>query len=274
MDKKNRRHRTRYNRSKSIFFFVILLLSSITYTAHSQEPPPTPDQVGISEKLGEPVPMDMVFYDEYGKSITLGELIGDKPTVISIVYYRCPGLCSPLLSGLADVVNKVDLEPGDDFNVITISMDPSEDYHMASEKKKNYIASMTRNVDFNDWRFLTADSVNAKRITEVVGWNYQKQGNDFMHGAAITVVSPEGKIVRYLFGTDYNVFDFKMALIEASEGRVGASIAKVLQVCFSYDPDGRRYTLDITRITGGMVLFFIGVFVVVFLVKKKKTVQT
>ena len=269
----NRNPVIRINRSKKLFFFVhlFLLICISAYPVYSQEPPPTANDVGIDEKLGETVPMDMVFFDEYGKAVTLGELIGGKPTIISIVYYRCPGLCSPLLTGLTDVVNKVDLEPGDDFNVLTISMDHTEDYHLAAEKKKNYIASMDRTMDFNDWKFLTADSVNAKRITEVVGWKYIKEGKDFRHGAALTVVSPEGKIVRYLFGTDYNVFDFKMAIIEASEGRVGASIAKVLEICFSYDPEGRKYTLNVTRISGGIVIFLIGIFAVVFLVKKKKS---
>lgn len=269
----NSNPKLRSNLSKALIFFVHLFLfvSLFTYHSYAQEETPTANDVGIDEKLGEMVPMDMVFYDEYGKSTTLGELIGGKPTIISIVYYRCPGLCSPLLTGLTDVVNKVDLEPGDDFNVLTISMDPTEDYHLAAEKKKNYLASMDRTMDFNDWRFLTADSVNAKRITDVVGWRYQKQGKDFMHGAALTVVSPDGKIVRYLFGTEYNVFDLKMALLEASEGRVGTSIAKVLQICFTYDPDGRKYTLNITRISGGIVIFLLGIFAVVFLVKKKKS---
>jgi protein SCO1/2 len=272
----NRNPKVRINQSRVLLFFVHLfvVLSLFVYPGYSQETSPTAGDVGIDEKLGETVPMDMLFFDEYGKAITLGELIGGKPTIISIVYYRCPGICSPLLTGLTDVVNKVDLEPGDDFNVLTISMDHTEDYHLAAEKKKNYIASMDRTMDFNDWRFLTADSVNAKRVTDVIGWRYQPQGKDFMHGAALTVVSPEGKIVRYLFGTEYNVFDLKMAILEASEGRVGTSIAKVLQICFSYDPDGRKYTLNITRISGGIVIFLIGIFAVVFLVKKKKTVQT
>lgn len=257
---------------EKIGFLVVLslLLFLFISPATGQETPPTPQEVGIDEKLGETLPMDMIFYDEYGKAVTLGEMVGGKPTVISIVYYRCPGLCSPLLSGLADVVDKVDLEPGDDFNVITISMDHTEDYHLASEKKKNYLAAVTRPMDFNDWRFLTADSVNSKRITDAVGWNYQKQGKDFLHGAALTMVSPEGKIVRYLFGTDYNVFDFKMATIEASEGRIGATIAKVMQICYSYDPEGRSYTLNVTRISGSIVILLLGVFSVVFLVKKKK----
>ncbi|HLT23611.1 MAG TPA: SCO family protein [Ignavibacteria bacterium] len=258
--------------NRTIGFLAVLNLFLFLFiaTSYAQETPPTPQEVGIDEKLGETMSMDMVFYDEYGKGVTLGEMVDGKPTVISIVYYRCPGLCSPLLTGLVDVVDKVDLEPGEEFNVITISMDHTEDYHLASEKKKNYLASITRPMDFNDWRFLTADSINSRRITDAIGWNYKQEGKDFLHGAALTMVSPEGKIVRYLFGTDYNVFDFKMAVLEASEGRIGATIAKVMQICYSYDPEGRSYTLNVTRVSGSIVIFLLGIFAVVFLVKRKK----
>ena len=272
MQPTNRQPKIRISLRKTFLIFVhLFLFAVIAYPVHAED---EPKPIGIDEKLGETVPMDLTFYDEYGKTITLGELIDGKPTIISIVYYRCPGLCSPLLVGLADVVDKVDLEPGKDFNVLTFSMDPREDYLLAAEKKKNYLHSMTREMPETSWRFLTGDSVNANRITEVVGWNYEKQGDDFMHGASIVVVSPEGKIARYLYGTEYLAFDLKMAIIEASEGKVGPTISKLMQICFSYDPEGRGYVLDVTRISGGIVIFLIGVFAVIFLVKKKKSPET
>lgn len=270
MQQTNRQPKIRISLKKTFLIFVHLILAVVlTYPVSAQEE--EPKEIGIDEKLGEMIPMDMTFYDEYGKTVTLGELIDGKPTIISIVYYRCPGLCSPLLVGLADVVDKVDLEPGQDFNVLTFSMDPREDHILAAEKKKNYLHSITRELPETSWRFLTGDSMNANRITEVVGWNYEKQGEDFMHGASIVVVSPEGKIARYLYGTQYLAFDLKMALIEASEGKVGPTISKLMQICFSYDPEGRGYVLDVTRVSGGIIIFLIGVFAVIFLVKKKNT---
>jgi protein SCO1/2 len=226
-------------------------------------------EVGIEEKLGEYVPLDISFFDEHGKTIQLKEIVNGKPTIIAIVYYRCPGICSPLLTGLAEVIDELDIEPLQDFNVITVSFDHNEGYIMASEKKKNYFNTMKKKLPYDAWRFLTADSINVIRLTDAVGWRFIPQGNDFMHGAAITVISPEGKIARYLYGTEFLPFDTKMAIVEASEGRVGSTITKVLEFCFSYDPEGRGYALNITRIAGAGVIFFIIIFVVFISIKKK-----
>lgn len=235
---------------------------------------PSPSDVGVDEKLGDLVPLNITFNDEYGKAINLGQLINGKPTIVSLVYYRCPGICSPIMNGMAEVMDKLDMESGKDYNVVTISFDPREDYLMASEKKKNYLASFkNKSVDENTWRFLTADSSNIEKICKALGWKYIKQGDDFAHGAAIMVLSPEGKVVRYLYGVDYLPFDFKMALTEASEGRTGATISKLMKLCFSYDPEGRKYVLDFTRISGGIVLLFMSIFVVYLVVKRKKSVS-
>ncbi len=246
--------------------FILTALISPVFTYADDKPN---IEVGIDEKLGEFVPLDIPFYDEYGKTIQLKDIVNGKPTIIAIVYYRCPGICSPLLAGLAEVIDELDLEPIQDFNVMTVSFDHREGYIMASEKKKNYYSSMKKKIPFEAWRFLTADSINVVRLTNAVGWRFIPQGNDFMHGAAIIVISPEGKIARYLYGTEFLPFDTKMALVEASEGRVGSTITKVMEFCFSYDPEGRGYALNITRITGAGVIFFIIVFVAFISIKKK-----
>jgi len=246
--------------------FILTALISPVFTYADDKPN---IEVGIDEKLGEFVPLDIPFYDEYGKTIQLKDIVNGKPTIIAIVYYRCPGICSPLLAGLAEVIDELDLEPIQDFNVMTVSFDHREGYIMASEKKKNYYSSMKKKIPFEAWRFLTADSINVVRLTDAVGWRFIPQGNDFMHGAAIIVISPEGKIARYLYGTEFLPFDTKMALVEASEGRVGSTITKVMEFCFSYDPEGRGYALNITRITGAGVIFFIIVFVAFISIKKK-----
>ncbi|HRE39840.1 MAG TPA: SCO family protein [Ignavibacteria bacterium] len=256
------------------FYFYILTFLFIANFSFANNDEPSPSDVGVDEKLGEMVPLNITFNDEYGKAVNLGELINGKPTVVSLVYYRCPGICSPIMSGMADVIDKLDMESGKDYNVITISFDPREDYLMASEKKKNYLASFeNKTTNENTWRFLTADSSNIAKICNALGWKYIKQGDDFAHGAAIMVLSPEGKVVRYLYGVEYLPFDFKMALTEASEGRTGATISKLMKLCFSYDPEGRKYVLDFTRISGGIVLLFMSVFVLYLVVKRKKSVS-
>lgn len=248
-------------------FYILFLFASINFVLADE---PSPSDVGVVEKLGEVVPSDITFFDEYGKPVTMGQLQNGKPTVVAMVYYRCPGICSPLMNGVAEVVDMVDLIPGKDYNVVTISFDPSEDYILANDKKRNYLASMNNPIDENAWRFLTSDSNNIARISNALGWKYVKQGNDYAHGAAIMVLSPDGKIARYLYGIEYNPFDFKMALTEASQGRTGATIAKLMQLCYSYDPVGRTYVLDVTRISGAVILFLLGIFILVFIIRKKK----
>ncbi|MBN1634189.1 MAG: SCO family protein [Ignavibacteria bacterium] len=255
------------NTGKILLPVLFLLIFSIPIFSQTPEPP----DVGVDEKLGLNVPLDIKFYDEYGKTATLAELTKGKPTIISLVYYRCPGICSPLMSGLGAVLDEIDLETGKDFNTLTISFDPSEDYILAAEKKKNYFATFRKRAISEDaWRFLTADSINVKRITEAIGFKYIKQDNDFVHSGVLTVISPEGKITRYLYGIDFLPFDVKMALIEASQGKVGTTIAKIVKMCYSYDPEGRKYTLNVTRIAGASILFAISIFAIVLFITKKK----
>lgn len=252
-----------------IYILSFFVLNNFAF-ANNEEP--SPSDVGVDEKLGEMVPLNITFSDEYGKPVNLGQLINGKPTVVSLVYYRCPGICSPIMNGMSEVIDRLDMEAGKDYNVVTISFDPREDYLMASEKKKNYLASFkNKQVDENTWRFLTGDSSNIAKICNALGWKYIKQGDDFAHGAAIMILSPEGKLVRYLYGVEYLPFDFKMALTEASEGRTGATISKLMKLCFSYDPEGRKYVLDFTRVSGGIVLLLMSVFVVYLVVKRKKS---
>lgn len=246
---------------------ILLFVSAIVVSARSEDT--SKFDVGIDEKLGETIPLDLSFLDEYGKPVTLRSLF-TKPTLLTLVYYRCPGICSPLLTGVSEVVDRMDMEAGKDFNIVTISFSPKEDYIMASGKKKNYIDLMKKKIPDASWRFLTGDSASIAKITDAVGFRYQKQGDDYMHGAVVTVLSPEGKISRYLYGTDYLPLDVKLALTEAAEGKSVPAINKLLKLCYSYDPDGRKYVLNFTRIVGGIMIFLIAGFVLVLTMKKKK----
>jgi len=229
----------------------------------------TQQQVGIDEKLGETIPLDLSFLDENGKPVTLRSLV-NKPTLLTLVYYRCPGICSPLMNGVSSVVDKLDMEAGKDFNIVTISFNPREDYLMAQGKKRNYLDNMKKRIPEDSWKFLTGDSISIAKITDAVGFRYQRQGEDYMHGAVLTVLSPDGKIARYLYGTDFLPLDIKLALNEASEGKSSPAINKLLKICYSYDPAGRTYVLNFTRIVGGGMLIVIAGFVLILTLKKKK----
>lgn len=251
---------------------LVSLLNVIVVKADESNTGNPKKEVGIDEKTGQTVPLDdIVLFDEKGEPKPLKDFVNGKPTIISLIYFRCPGICSPLTNGLADVIDKVDLQPGKDFNVISVSFNPDETYVMGTEKKENYYKMMTREMPPNAWQFLTADSANIEKICDALGFYAKKEGNDWVHGASIMAVAPDGKITRYLFGTDYNPFDFKLAILEASQGRTGTSIAKIVQFCFSYSPDAKKYVLNVTRVAGGGVLFLLIIFSSILFLKKKKT---
>jgi protein SCO1 len=225
--------------------------------------------VGIDEQLGKMIPLDLKFQTSEGETVALKDVI-TKPTIIALVYYECPGLCSPMQSELAWTIDKLQLEPGKDFQVISLSFDSHETPEIAKKWKRSYLQTIKRKFDPKDWLFLTGDSASIKTLTDVCGFYYKPADKDFIHAATVITISPEGKICRYLFGTEFNPFDMKMALLEAGSGKSNPTIAKVLRLCFSYDPSGDKYTLNVTRITGGITLLGAGIFLAIMLFKKKK----
>ncbi|MCX8010325.1 MAG: SCO family protein, partial [Ignavibacteria bacterium] len=177
---------------------------------------------------------------------------------------------SPLLTEVTDMVKKINLEPGKDYKILTISFDDSEKPELAAKKKKNYLKLLGKSIPDDSWKFLTGDNSSIQAFTDAVGYKFKKKEEEFVHPAALIMLSPEGKITRYLYGTKYLPFDIKMALIEAGEGKVGPTINRFLNYCFNYDPQGRTYALNITRVVGAGMLFLIAVFVVFLVAKPKK----
>lgn len=226
--------------------------------------------IGIVEHLGEYFPEGVKLINENLDTIDLLGLI-DKPTVINFVYYRCPGICSPLMTGIAEVVEKSDLVLGEDYQILTISFDPSETIDLGSRKKKNYFAMLSdKDAAEKGWLFFTSDSASIAKGTNATGFKYKKTGNDFLHAASVCVIAPDGKIVRYLNGIYFLPFEWKMSLIDAAKGDIGPSFNKVLQFCYAYDPEGQSYVLNITRVMGAMIIFIALIFLTILLVKSKK----
>jgi protein SCO1/2 len=229
------------------------------------------ERVGIFEKLDTLIPPGAMFYTEEGELVSLVSLI-DKPTVIVPVYYTCPGICSPLLDGVADVITKMDMELGKDYQVITVSFSPEETPALARDKKVNYVQQVKKEIDESAWMWLTGDSTNIYMLTNSIGYHFIRQGNDFIHAAAIIAVSPESKVTRYLYGTYFLPFDLKMAMVEASAGRSGPAINKLLNYCFSYDPAGKTYVFNITKVTATLILFIVGLFFIYLILTRRKRI--
>lgn len=227
-------------------------------------------EVGIVEKLGQKIPLELSFTNSEGKKVTLGELI-NKPTILSFVYYHCPGICSPLTIGLSEVIDKTNLQPGKDYQLITISMDPGETYDKAKTWRDNHIGGLDKKIPYDAWQFLVGDTQSVKKITDAIGFYYKYDGKkDFIHAGAIYSIAPDGTIIRYLFGTEFNPFDFKMAILEASKGTPMPTVNKLLEYCYSYDPEGRSYVFNFTKVIGTVMLLILGLFFAFLVITSRK----
>jgi protein SCO1/2 len=168
------------------------------------------------------------------------------------------------------IVEKMDLEIGKDYQIFTLSFDHTEKPELAAEKKENYLREIKKTVNPKGWRFFTGDSINIHRLTDAAGFYYQRSGRDWIHAASLIVLSPQGKITRYLYGIQHLPFDVKMAVIEASEGHATPTIAKVLKFCYSYDPEGRKYTFNFIHVSGILIVGLVGIFIGVFVIRPKR----
>jgi protein SCO1/2 len=256
---------------KTLFSFLIIFLVFVSVSLANDS-----IEIGVDEKLGNNIPLDITFNDENGNAVTLRELI-DGPTVLALVYYDCPGICNPLMFELANVMNKSDLEPGYDYKVVAISIDEFETPEKAASKKNEMLSGFDKEVPPDSWRFLTGSKENIKKVTSSAGFYFKREGNELRHAGTLIFVDTDGKICRYLFpgytekhGYGILPFDFKMAVIETSESKVTPTVARFLRFCFSYDPEGQKYALNFTRIFGVAILLFAGIFILIIKLKPKK----
>jgi protein SCO1/2 len=234
-----------------------LLLLLLTLSAlHSGE------QLGVNEKLGQMVPLDLTFIDEKSNRVTLKEMMDGKPTILTLNYFRCAGICTPQLDDLSRTLRKLDLAENTDYKVLTISFAEDETPALAAAKRKNHLHAIQRDYVQDAWHFLIGENNSSAVLASKVGFVYEKTVSpagvvDYIHPAALIILSPEGKITRYLNGIDQLPFDVKMALVEASEGRVGPTIAKTLLYCFAYDPVGKKYIFVWEKVAATVMLIIV-----------------
>jgi protein SCO1/2 len=242
---------------KGIRIFVLLICCSSAYAITNEA---DIKGVGIDEKLGSTIPLDLAFRDEQNKPVKLRDFFRDeKPVILTLNYYECPLLCTYVLNGVLDVVNKLDsLSLGRDFRIVTISFNPSETPELARKKAANYLKEL-KNVQPSqkDWHFLTGDEENISRITQAVGFRYKKDGDQFAHPSVVVILTPRGEISRYFYGIQYEPKDLRLALLEASQGEIGSSkiLNQILLYCYHFDPVGKRYALQALNVVkaGGVV---------------------
>jgi protein SCO1 len=260
----------RYYRRWPVVILILFLMGGAMTFLHAQAA--SKANVGIDEKLGAQVALDAQLKDENGNIVTLRQLI-DKPTILTLNYFRCAGICTPLLNGLQNSLNIIELEPGKQFQVITISFDPTDTPDIARQKRINYLGQMTRPFPPGAWRFLTGEAQNTKMVTDSVGFGFVSDGDQFIHAGAIMILTPQGKVSRYFYGISFLPADLKMAILEAARGLTNPTIARVLSFCYSYDPQQDAYVFSITRVVGAVMLIIVGIFVILLIrerIKAKK----
>jgi protein SCO1/2 len=250
------------------FFFALVLISA---SAFGHESSAIKADIALVEQLGQSIPSHAEFLDERGQHINLKNFI-NKPTIIAPVYLGCTHECPLLLSGLADVLGKMDLAaPGKDFQVITLSFDHNDTPKIAAEKKINYFKLINKPFPQEAWRFMTGTETNIRNFTDSIGFKFQRDSDhDFSHPVTIVIISPTGKIIRYFDGIHFLPFEITMAINEAAENRVGSPMRNVLMYCFSYDPLKKTYVFNILKITGTVMVLFVGSFLAYLLLSTKK----
>jgi protein SCO1/2 len=206
--------------------------------------------IGFDQNLGAQLPLDLVFRDERGADVRLGDLFRGRPVVLSIVYYECPMLCTLVLNGLVSALKPVNLVPGRDYDVIAVSFDPRETAALAAAKKKVYLERFGKATPETAWSFLTGDPASIDGLTKAVGFRYawDEKTNQFAHPSGVVVATPDGRIARYLFGVEYVPKDMRLALVEASEGKVGGFADQILLFCYKYDPTRGRYSAAVINL--------------------------
>ena len=217
-------------------------------------------KVGVSQHLNRMLPLDATFVDEAGRTVRLGEYFGKKPALLSLVYFNCPMLCSEELDGVTSALEMVRLNPGTDFNVLIVSIDPTETPELAAKKKAFYLKRYGRSGTEAGWHFLTGKTQAIDAVTDAVGFGYVKvPGPDgtlsqFAHASSLEVVTTDGKLAQYYLGVEYSPKDVMLGLIEASGNKIGSPVANILTYCYHYDPQTNKHSLIVARVVqmGGM----------------------
>jgi protein SCO1/2 len=249
----------------SLFLFTLAV--GVAGQDNAAITPPQLRGVGIDQRLNNQVPLDLKFRDETGQTVTLGSYFGKKPVILSLVYYTCPMLCTMAENGLLNALRDVKFNIGEQYEVVTVSIDPTETPEMALGKKAVYVGLYGRPGSKQGWHFLVGDEPSIRALAQAVGfhYNYIPETKQFAHATGIIVLTPQGKVSRYFYGILYPSRDIRLALVEASNEKIGNPVDAVLLYCCQYDPTTGKYSIIVSRvlrIAGVITLLCMGTLVI------------
>jgi protein SCO1/2 len=229
---------------------LALVAFGISVAATAQPRPDLIKDVNLDQKLNTQIPLDLRFSDETGRSVALQEYFADKPVIMALVYYKCPMLCTQVLNGLVSALRIVKYDPGKDFEIVLVSIDPRETPEIAAKKKDSYIKSFNRPGTEMGWHFLTGQESNIKTLANAIGYRYRydETTGQYAHPAGLIVLTPKGVTSQYFYGIEYSPRDVQFALVESGHNKVGTLVDKVILYCFAYDPITGKYGLVIMRV--------------------------
>jgi protein SCO1/2 len=231
-------------------------------------------EIGFDQNIDQRVPLDTTFRNEAGATVRLGDYFGARPVVLVFAYYDCPMLCTQVINGLSSALGVMSLNPGKDFEIVTVSFNPHDTPASATAKKAVYLERYRRPGAAEGWHFLTGDQPQIDRLTKAAGFRYawDAETKQFAHPSGVIVLTPDGRLSKYLFGIEYGPRDLRLGIVEASEGKVGTPVDALLLYCYHYDPMTGRYGLAIMRairVAGAATVLALGAFIVVMVRKEK-----
>jgi protein SCO1/2 len=235
-------------------------------------------EIGFDQNIDQRVPLDTAFRDEAGATVHLGDYFGKKPVVMVFAYYDCPMLCTQVISGLSSALGVMSLNPGKDFEIVTVSFNPRDTPASATAKKAVYLERYRRPGAAEGWHFLTGDQLEIDRLTKAAGFRYawDAETKQYAHPSGVIVLTPDGRLSKYLFGIEYGPRDLRLGIVEASAGKVGTPVDALLLYCYHYDPMTGRYGLVImraVRIAGAATVLAIGAFIVVMVRRERRSAR-
>ena len=255
---------------------IWMVLASFASVVQAQDLTPNPtvlDSVGIDQRLGESVPVNLKFRNESGTDVLLSRYFDDKPVILVPSYYECPMLCTQILNGLLSGLRPLSLNAGSDFLVVIFSVDPDEGPELAAAKKVNYVEGYGREGGENGWHFLVGDQASIHVLTQAIGYHYvyDPETDEYIHASGIAILTPNGKLARYFYGVEFAPRDLQLGLLEATRDKISSPVDVVLLYCFQYNPLTGKYTLAIyrlVRIAG--VITVIGILSLIFVMKRRE----
>ena len=250
-------------------------ISAVSAGAQQATTPAILSKVGITQNLNMQIPPDLVFRDETGKSVRIGDFFGQRPIVLSLVYFDCPALCTEVLNGELRTMKAISLDLGKDFEAVTVSFEPKDTPALAKAKRDVYAGQYGRPEAADHWHFLTGEQQSIDALTNAAGFHYAYDSSihQYAHAAAILVLTPDGRIDRYFYGVTYPARDVRLGLVEASQGKIGTLTDHALLYCYQYDPMTGKYgvvVMNVLRVAGGLTVLILGIFMTLMFLRERK----